>query len=524
MGKEKRVGKIIDAAAGVISWHDEAQVRFDRWLKLFLQGIVSGAAGIITFHDNLQLRCDRLFLIIQYHIAKFMHEQRINFIGKKKTLLAHFAGTVLVAIAMVAMFNHATGFEYAYNGKALGYVKNQEDVIKILDLVSEELSKEHGSNIRIDKDNDISFNKVVVLDKEIDDVDTVLKRLTYMSDMEAEAYGIYIDGRLFVICESEKAAEAALNEVQQEYMRDDEDVIYEEVGFKEQVEVKKLQAKLGNISSVKKASQSILTGGSKEIAYEVKAGDTFSGICSQYNTSFEELEKVNPDLDINSLFPGDKIIINKATSALTVQTVEKGTYTEKIKYKTEYRKSSSMYKGDSNVIQKGVDGKRVVTARITRENGEILNKDILKSDTIKESVKKIVVKGTKEVPKTAPTGRLVTPVTGYTLTSPFGWRWGRMHQGIDMACATGTTIRAADGGTVVYAGWYSGYGLFMEIDHGGGRRTRYGHCSALDVSVGQKVYQGQKIGEVGNTGNSYGSHLHFEVTENGSVRNPFNYI
>lgn len=524
MGKEKRFRKITDAAAGAVSWHDRMQIKADKGLVRLWQGIISGAAALVTFHDNLQYRFDRLMLILQYIFAKWIHETRKHIMDKKHSILGHFAGAVLVAVAIVALFNHATGFEYAYNGKVLGYVKNQEDVVKILDLVSTELSKEHGSRIQIDKDTDISFEKVVILDKEIDDVNTVLKRLTYMSDMKAEAYGIYIDGKLFVICESEKAAENTLKSVQNEYQEKDEKTTYESFSFKENVEIKKLDAKLVDISSVKKAKAEILSGGSKEIAYEVKAGDTFSGICTKFETSFEELKKVNPKLDINSLYPGDKIIINKAVSALTVTSVEKSIYSEKIKYKTEYRKSSDMYKGDKRVIQKGVNGKRVVTARIVRENGEIINKKILESETIKESVKKIVVKGTKTVPKTAPTGSLISPVTGYAMTSPFGWRWGRMHEGIDMACATGTTIRAADGGTVIYAGWYSGYGLFMEIDHGNGLHTRYGHCSALNVSAGQKVYQGQKIGEVGNTGNSFGSHLHFEVKVNGSVRNPFDYI
>lgn len=526
MGKEKKFrNKIVDAAAGVISWHDKMQVSFDRAMVSLGRHIVNGAAATVTVHDNIQARVDRLVLIIQYIIASNIHKNRKKLAGKKKSVLYHFAGVILVAIAVVALFNHATGYEYSYNGKALGYVKNQEDVVKILDLVSDELTKEYGSRIQIDKDNDITFKSVVILDKDVDEVDTVLKRLTYMSDMEAEAYGIYIDGQHFVTCESKKSAQQALKEVQQKYIeRDDENTEYEKVGFQEKVEIKKVNTKLAYISSVKKAAKTIMSGGSEEISYEVKQGDTYSGIFSKFDTDFEELKENNPDLKMNSLMPGDKIIINKATSALTVVTVEKSTYAEKVKYETVYKKSSSMYKGDKKVVQKGANGKRVVTARITKVNGETVEKDVLESKTLKKAVKKIVIRGTKAVPKTAPTGHLIIPVSGYTMTSPFGWRWGRMHEGVDLACPTGTTIRAADGGTVIRAGWFSGYGLCIEIDHGGGKVTRYGHCSAVSVSVGQKVYQGQKIGEVGNTGNSYGSHCHFEVRINGSPRNPFDYV
>lgn len=524
MGKEKKLRKITDAAAGVITWHDQAQIRFDQRMAALWAGIVSGAAAIVTGHDNLQMRIDRLFLICHYHLAKFIHENRKKLEGKKKSLLGHFAGAVLVAIAMVALFNHFTGFEYSYNGRALGYVKNQEDVLKILDLVSDELTKEYGSTIQIDKDNDITFRSTVIIDKDVDDVDTVLKRLTYMSDMEAEAYGIYIDGTFFAACESESAAKTVLKKVQDQFLEDDDDITYEEVGFKEDVEIKKYNTKLAYISSVSKAVKAILSGGNEEQVYTVQSGDTYYDICQKLDVTYEELKKNNPDIQEELLYPGDELIIEKAVSALTVVTVEKSTFAEKVKYKTEYRDDDSMYEGDEKVIQKGVNGKRVVTARITRENGEIIDKEVLETETIKKTVKKIVLRGTKPVPKTAPTGTLIMPVSGYTLTSEFGWRWGRMHEGIDLACPTGTTIRAADGGTVTYAGWFSGYGLFIEIDHGGGKHTRYGHCSAIDVSVGEKVYQGQKIGEVGNTGNSTGSHCHFEVTINGSPVDPMGYL
>ncbi|MCI9639368.1 MAG: peptidoglycan DD-metalloendopeptidase family protein [Emergencia sp.] len=524
MDKEKKFRKIVDVAAGIITWHDEAQIRFDKWLVSFWQLIISGAAGVVTFHDHTQERVDRLWLIMRYHTASAIHRNRKSFIDHKKSILSHFAGFVLVAVAMVAMFNYATGFQYSYNGKVLGYVKNQEDVIKILDLVSAELSKEYGSQIHIEADENISFKNVVVLDKDIDDIDTVLKRLTYMTDMEAQAYGIYIDGQCFVICESKDAANAALRNVQKSFMDGEGEIKYLRVGFKENVEIRQMDTKLAYISGKREAVSKIMDGGSKEKVYVVKAGDTYSGITSKFDTTFEELKENNPKLKEDSLFPGDEILISQAVPALTVVTEEEATYAEKVKYKTEYREDDSLYENVTKVIQKGVNGKRVVTARIIRENGEEVGKEVLKTETIKKSVKKIVIKGTKKLPKTAPTGTFIMPVSGYTLTSEFGWRWGRNHDGLDLACPTGTPIHASDGGTVVYAGWYSGYGLFIEIDHGSGMRTRYGHCSAINVSVGDKVYQGQKIGEVGNTGNSYGSHCHFEIVKNGTAVDPFNYL
>jgi murein DD-endopeptidase MepM/ murein hydrolase activator NlpD len=116
----------------------------------------------------------------------------------------------------------------------------------------------------------------------------------------------------------------------------------------------------------------------------------------------------------------------------------------------------------------------------------------------------------------------IWPVSG-PITSGFGWRWGRMHEGIDIGAACGTPIRAAASGTVVYAGWMDGYGNIIVIDHGGGLATAYGHQSALYVGGGS-VSQGQVIGAVGSTGHSTGCHLHFEVRVNGTPVNPLNYL
>ena len=120
-------------------------------------------------------------------------------------------------------------------------------------------------------------------------------------------------------------------------------------------------------------------------------------------------------------------------------------------------------------------------------------------------------------------GRLIYPVNG-TFTSPFGQRWGRLHAGIDISAPTGTPIRAADSGRVALAGWTGGYGQYTCIQHTGSMSTCYGHQSRIGVSGGQGVSQGQVIGAVGNTGNSTGPHLHFEVRINGNPVDPMGYL
>ncbi|MBD2680846.1 MULTISPECIES: murein hydrolase activator EnvC [Nostoc] len=127
------------------------------------------------------------------------------------------------------------------------------------------------------------------------------------------------------------------------------------------------------------------------------------------------------------------------------------------------------------------------------------------------------------------TGMFAYPSDAPT-SSPFGWRmhpvlgYRRFHAGLDFAASYGSTIRAADSGTVIFAGWYGGYGRAVIIDHGKGITTLYGHTSELYVTEGQGVERGQAIAAVGSTGLSTGPHLHFEVRRNGSPVNPADYL
>ena len=129
------------------------------------------------------------------------------------------------------------------------------------------------------------------------------------------------------------------------------------------------------------------------------------------------------------------------------------------------------------------------------------------------------------------TGNFTWPVPGFTrLTTQFQeWTYGGYHRGIDIASTGGRSIYgapivAADSGKVIKAGWNNSYGNCVYIDHGGGYVTRYAHASSLAVSQGQTVTKGQTIAYVGNTGDSFGAHLHFEVILNGNLQNPMNYF
>lgn len=160
-------------------------------------------------------------------------------------------------------------------------------------------------------------------------------------------------------------------------------------------------------------------------------------------------------------------------------------------------------------------------------------------DAIAKLYEKKVVKPTVKYPNSSSNGfstnraitskkidlgiNLVRPVSG-VLTSRYGYRWGRTHTGIDIGASTGTNIKAAAGGTVVFSGWKGSLGKLVVISHGNGIQTYYGHCSSILVSSGETISAGQIIAKVGSTGRSTGSHLHFEIRVDGSAINPQSYV
>ncbi|MBC7644072.1 MAG: peptidoglycan DD-metalloendopeptidase family protein [Thermoleophilia bacterium] len=156
-----------------------------------------------------------------------------------------------------------------------------------------------------------------------------------------------------------------------------------------------------------------------------------------------------------------------------------------------------------------------------------LEKEVDTLDSDAKALKEAITSGATTFSGSVPIGASPTglgwPVSG-PIVSPFGWRWGRMHEGVDIAATTGTPIHASAAGVVTYAGWMSGYGNFVIIQHAGSLSTAYGHQSQIASRVGQVVMQGQIIGFIGCTGHCFGPHVHFETRINGNAVDPMAYL
>jgi len=220
---------------------------------------------------------------------------------------------------------------------------------------------------------------------------------------------------------------------------------------------------------------------------------------------------------------GEVLKVEEAVPVLSVRTYATEEYTEEVPYITEQVEDAEMYENTTEVTREGVNGESRVIAKITKVNGVETERQAISSETLTEPVSQIEKVGTKKRPPTVGSGSFMAPTVG-SLSSRYGGRWGRSHNGIDISGSHDSPIKAADGGVVTYADWMDGYGNYIVIDHENGYETAYAHCNSLCKEVGDRVFKGEVIARMGNTGRSTGTHLHFEVKKDGAFCDPLEYV
>lgn len=466
---------------------------------------------------------------------KLMEKEPLKIRNLRKFSQNHMALLIVTFIVFVAVIggiiwvvNYNTAYEYSYNGRVLGVVKDKDDVLKITSLVSDALTEEKDAEVVIDKKKDISFKRVAIIgsDIHVDSSEDVLRRMTYVGDINVNGYGITVDGKTAVILDSRKSAENVIETIKNDYLQVGESTIVEDADFVEDVSIKEINTDLENLQSEEDAVIILKTGGTVQSMHTVVEGETFAGLAEECGITEEELQQLNPNVDPKKLEQGSEVLISTNGPMVTMEASQLITYEEKIEFEVIETKTDDMYEGDKKVTQKGENGVRVVTARVESTNGEITQNtpivEIVKSQPIEQKV----LVGAAERPPSVGDGKFIWPAAKgtYRITSEYGWRWGRLHAGIDMACSQGTNVLAADGGVVSFVGTYGTYGNLVIIDHQNGYETYYAHNSKILVSKGDKVYEGYHIAESGNTGRSTGPHIHFEIHVNGKAKNPRGYL
>lgn len=407
------------------------------------------------------------------------------------------------------------------------YLNTIEDVYKVLDLAKEKFDPENRFQVNIIADDEREINmytaELISSHVQVQDIETVGIRVSEIQLRDA----LETDEPQTQETE-EPVADEPEEEVQEEEIP--EPLAPEEDGLKgmafgEKVEISEAYVSKSLITSPEEAADQITKESEKNEIYVVQSGDTLSTIANGHGLYVKDVLALNSGLtERTMLHIGDEIIITVPQPELTIMTVEQSTYEEEYFAEVEYVYNDNWYTTKSVVLQEQEAGYHEVTALITKRNGTEESREMIDEVVLKEPVKKIVEVGTQ----TPPT--YIKPLSGGRQTSGFGRRKAPTkgastnHKAIDWATPTGTAIWASSGGTVSVAGWQSGYGYVVYINHPDGNQTRYGHLSKILVSPGQKVKQGQKIALSGNTGRSTGPHLHFELRVNGTPVNPYNYF
>ncbi len=303
------------------------------------------------------------------------------------------------------------------------------------------------------------------------------------------------------------------------------------------------------------------------LIYQVQQGDTITKIATEHQVSSDELIKLNQISNSNIIFVDQKLQIPPQIPSQEVQNNALNSSSRAIANLTSTSNSNNSSQSNLNKMEKKSEKTNVISSadedpyitnlrteidqmrsqyRQKQESNKRTNSASLVSLTDHQSkpraksnplstsaianlnslspqrnLQSNLIKpdalALKLPPLSNPDAYLPNAFEGYAwpaqgiITSGYGWRWGRMHQGIDIAAPVGTPILAAASGTVIDAGWLDGYGYLIKLEHLDGSVTYYGHNNQNLVIPGQRVEQGEQIAEMGSTGNSTGSHVHFEI-------------
>lgn len=472
------------------------------------------------------------------------------------------AGGIFLASHQYVEANMVPFYRVYLNGQEIGTVQDNDQLDEAFKERLAQLEQQYpAAKIVLQKDG-ISTSLEKSYKAQIDSESTLAK-LEDQIPYHAEGVAVKIDGKVVGVVKDKAAAAEVLERVKSKYAPS---IAVQSTASK----VKKLSATVsttaktaapasttaGNGSGVESASfvekveevpytgdaskfisvdalaSELLQDKEKSVNYVVQEGDTVSSIAQKLGTTQQTIFQLNPGLSELKMQIGTKLNIKQAEAPLTVKTVEKESEQVTIEPTVVYRTNSKLAAGKTVVASPGAHGSKVMSYKVVKENGQTVSREWLGQSVTKPSSPKIVVKGTLQVKQTTTAKKTSSssssfmfawPVSSPTITSPYGMRWGELHKGVDVV-SSNSTIRAAADGKVTFTGTKTGYGNCIVIKHSNGYETLYGHLSKISVKEGQTVSQGDKIGVMGSTGHSTGTHLHFEIHKNGEVQNPTKYL
>jgi len=426
-----------------------------------------------------------------------------------KKQLANYLLVIFVSLIVWCFGVKTPAYSVVVDGNKQFIVENAETVSAALSQLNDESSAQR-----------VACRFTLASRSQLVKGDSVVEQLDLALQPKSLATAIVVNGQTVLALEDRAAAEAMLEQLKADntVLAPGETLL--SVGFAEDVQLVDGYVPLNKIVSAKDASNIIKIGTNKLETYKVQPGDSLWSIARKHDMYVSDIVQTNQIREDAILALGQEIILNKPQPMLSVVAQVQGSGNVVIPYQTETITDTSI--NGLKVKTEGQNGEQYVAYTAIKCNGELESKQILEEKLIKAAVNKVIIKGknTYQVAsRGSSSGRLIWPVAG-SISQSYGGR----HTGLDIAGSTGSAVVAADGGAISFSGWEGGYGNFVIINHGNGLTTRYAHLSKRLVSSGQYVNQGQTIGLRGSTGRSTGPHLHFEVLQNGSFRNPLSYL
>jgi murein DD-endopeptidase MepM/ murein hydrolase activator NlpD len=370
-----------------------------------------------------------------------------------------------------------------------------------------------------------------------------LQNLNRLLKVKTIGVELVVDGKLIGIMKDKEDAKLVLEQVKSQFVPEKkkdvgqvsilsaEPVKPSEPGtsevvsaeFIQQVELNNREIQPDEVLEPEEILKKLITGDVKPTKYTVEPGDCVSCIATKFGISRQLIYRNNPDIQDDKLKIGQELDLTVLQPTLTVKTVERLTENQEIQHEIIYEKDDTLRQGVTQTIKPGKNGLKQVTFLVTKVNGMAMEEELIEEHVIENPEPELAKKGTKVIIGEG-TGKFSWPVVSPKITSSYGMRWGAMHKGIDIV-SSNRNILASDNGVITYAGNKGdGYGNKIIIDHKNGYQTIYGHMSKLYVTRGKVVEKGEKIGYMGDTGDSTGIHLHFEIIRSNNTENPIKHL
>lgn len=475
--------------------------------------------------------------------------------------LALVVSSVVFFIGYQRYSNPVELYRVYLSGKTIGYISSKDELDSYIDRQEKEIKEKYNVD-RVYAPKNLNVIKENTFNKKTTKVEKIYNEIKNISPFTVSGYIITIGGveeveedgkhmtetvvlnvldKDIFIKALEKASMVFLDQQKyDDYVNKTQEEITDTGTIIENVyienEIKSRQTKISVDDTIFMDSEQLskyLLFGTLETQkkYTVKDGDTIEQVAYDNKLSVEEFLIANENFTSadNLLYPGETISIGSVKPIFKLNEETHVVETETSKYKTEIVYDNSLLVGVEKVRQKGSNGINKVTKKIKKRNGEIVSAIVIGSEEIKPPTNKIIVRG-KGTISTGSLGTWAWPTNiPYVITSNWGWRWGKFHEGLDISgTGHGSPIYAINDGIVVASTYHSINGNYIIINHNNGYYSIYAHLAKLSVREGQIVTIGQKIGTMGSTGFSTGTHLHFGIYKGyplrgGTTMNPLRF-